>query len=98
MFNKIVTRSFPVPMGNSAMAGGLDRFILSIVFKTQLKTNQNNLFIFLKLIFSCNWVYPLTALFSRLTDSLVAGTEQTDRQSSGSNIVTDKTSSGILIY
>jgi hypothetical protein len=37
-------------------------------------------------------------LFSRLSHSLVVGTEQTDKQSSDSNGVTDKKSSSILIY
>ncbi len=37
-------------------------------------------------------------LFSRLLHSLVAGTERTDKQSSGSNRVADKKSSSILIY
>jgi hypothetical protein len=36
--------------------------------------------------------------FQQTVQSLVAGTEGTEKQSSGSNRVTDKKSSSILIY
>ncbi len=40
-YPKLRARSFPVPSGNRATAGGFSRPILSIVLRTQLKSKPN---------------------------------------------------------